>query len=68
MKMGAALLATAAAAFLLPAPVAAQLSPAAKKYYADFERLAALVGLELTVIGDWGHLRGQHMLRFTKPA
>lgn len=35
---------------------------------ADFERLAALVGLELTVIGDWGHLRGQHMLRFTKPA
>lgn len=34
----------------------------------DFERLADQVGLELTVIGSWGHLRGQHMLRFTKPA
>ncbi len=34
----------------------------------DFARVADIVGLELTVIGEWGHLRGQHMLQFTKPA
>ena len=33
----------------------------------DFAKLAEIVGLELDVIGNWGHLRGQHMLRFFKP-
>ncbi len=33
----------------------------------DFAHLAELCGLELRVIGDWGHLRGQHMLCFTRP-
>lgn len=33
----------------------------------DFEKVADTVGLSLRVVGEWGHLRGQHMLEFTKP-
>lgn len=33
----------------------------------DFVAIADKVGLVCTYIGDWGHLRGQHMLQFTKP-
>ena len=34
----------------------------------DFSKVADTVGLDVELIGDWGHLRGQHMLCFTKSA